>query len=95
MIRLVYQRGEFTAEQTTLVATALFWFAFSLPTNGLFLLLTRTFFSLQRPWMPTAIAAGNLGGHRARRRSLSTTSGSAASSPRRRSPRRSASSPSA
>jgi putative peptidoglycan lipid II flippase len=60
MIRLVYQRGEFTPEQTTLVATALFWFAFSLPTNGLFLLLTRTFFSLQRPWIPTAIAAVNL-----------------------------------
>jgi putative peptidoglycan lipid II flippase len=60
MIRLVYERGEFTPEQTTLVATALFWFAFSLPTNGLFLLLTRTFFSLQRPWLPTAIAVGNL-----------------------------------
>jgi putative peptidoglycan lipid II flippase len=60
MIRLVYQRGEFTPDQTTVVATALFWFAFSLPTNGLFLLLTRTFFSLQRPWVPTAIAAGNL-----------------------------------
>jgi putative peptidoglycan lipid II flippase len=60
MIRLVYQRGEFTPEQTTLVATALFWFAFSLPTNGLFLLLTRTFFSLQRPWIPTTIAAVNL-----------------------------------
>ncbi len=60
MVRLVFQRGEFTPDQTTLVATALFWFAFSLPTNGLFLLLTRTFFSLQRPWMPTAIAAGNL-----------------------------------
>lgn len=60
MIRLVYERGEFTPEQTDLVATALFWFAFSLPTNGLFLLLTRTFFSLQRPWVPTAIAAANL-----------------------------------
>jgi putative peptidoglycan lipid II flippase len=60
MIRLVYERGEFTPEQTTLVATALFWFAFSLPTNGLFLLLTRTFFSIQRPWFPTAIAVGNL-----------------------------------
>jgi putative peptidoglycan lipid II flippase len=60
MIRLIYQRGEFTPEQTTLVATALFWFAFSLPANGLFLLLTRTFFSLQRPWVPTTIAAGNL-----------------------------------
>jgi putative peptidoglycan lipid II flippase len=60
MIRLVYERGEFDASQTDLVATALFWFAFSLPTNGLFLLLTRTFFSLQRPWLPTAIAAANL-----------------------------------
>ncbi len=60
MVRLVFERGEFTPDQTTLVATALFWFAFSLPANGLFLLLTRTFFSLQRPWLPTAIAAGNL-----------------------------------
>ncbi len=60
MVRLVYQRGEFDAGQTDLVATALFWFAFSLPFNGLFLLLTRTFFSLQRPWVPTAISAGNL-----------------------------------
>jgi putative peptidoglycan lipid II flippase len=60
MIRLVYERGEFDASQTELVATALFWFAFSLPFNGLFLLLTRTFFSLQRPWVPTAIAGLNL-----------------------------------
>jgi putative peptidoglycan lipid II flippase len=60
MIRLVYERGEFGPSQTELVATALFWFAFSLPFNGLFLLLTRTFFSLQRPWVPTAISAGNL-----------------------------------
>ncbi|HWT89829.1 MAG TPA: murein biosynthesis integral membrane protein MurJ [Solirubrobacterales bacterium] len=60
MIRLVYERGEFDAAETEVVATALFWFAFSLPANGLFLLLTRTFFSLQRPWVPTWIAAGNL-----------------------------------
>ena len=60
MIRLVYQRGEFTPEQTTLVATALFWFAFSLPTNGLYLLQTRTFFSLQRPWMATGLAGLDL-----------------------------------
>jgi putative peptidoglycan lipid II flippase len=60
MIRLIYQRGAFDAQETEVVATALFWFAFSLPTNGLFLLLTRTFFSLQKPWLPTAIAAGNL-----------------------------------
>ncbi|HEX7280310.1 MAG TPA: murein biosynthesis integral membrane protein MurJ [Solirubrobacterales bacterium] len=60
MIRLVYERGEFGAGETEVVATALFWFAFSLPANGLFLLLTRTFFSLQKPWIPTWIAAGNL-----------------------------------
>ena len=60
MIRLVYQRGAFDAAETEVVATALFWFALSLPTNGLFLLLTRTFFSLQRPWVPTAFGAGNL-----------------------------------
>jgi putative peptidoglycan lipid II flippase len=60
MIRLVYERGDFTPVQTPLVAGALFWFAFSLPFNGLFLLMTRTFFSLQRPWIPTAISGVNL-----------------------------------
>jgi putative peptidoglycan lipid II flippase len=60
MIRLIYQRGAFDAHETEVVATALFWFAFSLPTNGLFLLLTRTFFSLQKPWIPTWISAANL-----------------------------------
>jgi putative peptidoglycan lipid II flippase len=60
MIRLIYQRGEFNPEQTTLVATALFWFAFSLPTNGVYLLQTRTFFSLQRPWMATGLAGLDL-----------------------------------
>jgi putative peptidoglycan lipid II flippase len=56
MIRLVYQRGEFGPAETTLVGTALFWFAFSLPTNGLYLLQTRTFFSVQRPWRATTLA---------------------------------------
>ena len=60
MTRLVYERGVFDEFSTDLVSEALFWFAFSLPFNGLFLLLTRTFFSLQRPWLPTAISAGNL-----------------------------------
>jgi putative peptidoglycan lipid II flippase len=60
MIRLVYQRGAFDPEQTAVVATALFWFAFSLPTNGLYLLQTRTFFSLQQPWQATALAAIDL-----------------------------------
>jgi putative peptidoglycan lipid II flippase len=60
MIRLVYQRGKFDAAETAVVATALFWFAFSLPTNGLYLLQTRTFFSLQRPWQATSLAVIDL-----------------------------------
>ena len=39
---------------------ALFWFSFSLPFSGLNLLLSRTFFSLQRPWIPTALSLGSL-----------------------------------
>jgi putative peptidoglycan lipid II flippase len=60
MIRLVYQRGAFDPAETAVVATALFWFAFSLPTNGLYLLQTRTFFSLQRPWQATGLATIDL-----------------------------------
>jgi putative peptidoglycan lipid II flippase len=60
MVRLVYEHGDFTSQETPLVATALFWFAFSLPFNGLFLIMTRTFFSLQRPWVPTWISVLNL-----------------------------------
>ncbi len=60
MTRLVFERGEFTPEQTEVVATALFWLAFSLPTSGMFLLLSRTFFGLQKPWIPTAIACLSL-----------------------------------
>jgi putative peptidoglycan lipid II flippase len=60
IIRLVYQRGEFSSADTALVGTALFWFAFSLPTNGVYLLQTRTFFSLQRPWQATGLAVIDL-----------------------------------
>ncbi len=59
--RLIYQHGAFGAKSTDLVSQALFWFSFSLPFSGLNLLLTRTFFSLQRPWITTWIAALNLG----------------------------------
>jgi putative peptidoglycan lipid II flippase len=58
--QLVYERGEFDAQSTDQVAEALFWFSFSLPFSGFNLLLTRTFFSLQRPWTPTALAGVTL-----------------------------------
>jgi putative peptidoglycan lipid II flippase len=60
IVRLVFQRGEFNAQSTHLVSIALFWFAFSLPFGGLNLLLTRTFFAVQRPWIPTSLAAMNI-----------------------------------
>jgi putative peptidoglycan lipid II flippase len=60
IIRLVYQRGHFTALSTHLTSIALFWFAFSLPFGGLNLLLTRTFFAVRRPWIPTKLAALNI-----------------------------------
>jgi putative peptidoglycan lipid II flippase len=58
--RLVYQHGTFGPLSTVRVSTALFWFAFSLPFAGVNLLLSRTFFALQRPWIPTKLAAINL-----------------------------------
>jgi putative peptidoglycan lipid II flippase len=60
IVRLVYERGKFGAESTELTAQALQWFAFSLPFSGFILLLTRSFFSLQRPWVPTVLALGSL-----------------------------------
>ncbi len=58
--RLVYQRGQFNAHSTHLVSIALFWFAFSLPFAGINLLLTRSFFAVKRPWIPTRLAALNM-----------------------------------
>jgi putative peptidoglycan lipid II flippase len=60
IVRLVYQRGSFTPHSTHLVSVALFWFAFSLPFAGINLLLTRAFFAVQRPWIPTKLAAMNM-----------------------------------
>ena len=60
VVRLVFQRGEFNLESTHLVSIALFWFAVSLPFGGLNLLLTRAFFAVQRPWIPTRLAAVNI-----------------------------------
>ena len=58
--RLLYQRGEFGGEATELVTTALIWWSLSLPFQGVSLLFSRTFFSLQRAWATTALAGANL-----------------------------------
>jgi putative peptidoglycan lipid II flippase len=58
--RLVYERGAFGAEATDLTSTAMLWWSISLPFQGVSLLFSRTFFSLQRPWATTALAGLNL-----------------------------------
>jgi len=58
--RLLYERGEFDAQATDLVTTALVWWSISLPFQGVSLLFSRTFFSLQKPWATTALAGVNL-----------------------------------
>jgi putative peptidoglycan lipid II flippase len=61
IVRLVYQRGAFTPDQTHVVAGCLAAFSLGLAFNGAMLMLNRSFFSLQSPWIPTAVALGNLG----------------------------------
>jgi putative peptidoglycan lipid II flippase len=58
--RLIYQRGVFNAEATDLVTQAMVFWALSLPAQGISLLFSRTFFSLQRPWITTAISVANM-----------------------------------
>ena len=60
IIRLLYQRGAFEPGQTHVVAGALAAFSVGLTFNGMMLMLNRGFFSLQQPWVPTAIAMVNL-----------------------------------
>jgi putative peptidoglycan lipid II flippase len=60
IVRIVYQRGDFTPDQTPVVAGALAAFSLGLTFNGFMLMLNRAFFSLQRPWIPTMVALGNL-----------------------------------
>jgi putative peptidoglycan lipid II flippase len=60
VVRLVFERGHFGSHSTEIVSVALFWFAFSHPFGGLNLLLTRVFFAVRRPWIPTRLAALNM-----------------------------------
>jgi putative peptidoglycan lipid II flippase len=60
IVRLVYERGAFTASQTPTVASCLAAFSLGLTFNGTMLMLNRSFFSLQENWIPTTVALGNL-----------------------------------
>jgi putative peptidoglycan lipid II flippase len=60
IVRLLFQRGHFTAGQTPVVASCLAAFSAGLVFNGAMLMMNRAFFSLRFNWVPTAIALGNL-----------------------------------
>lgn len=61
IVRLVYERGEFTAEDTTIVAQSLQAFSIGLVFNGWMLILNRSFYAVQTNWVPTGIALGAVG----------------------------------
>jgi len=56
IVRLLYERGEFTASDTVAVAQCLQAFSIGLVFNGWMLLLNRSFYAVQSNWVPTAIA---------------------------------------
>ncbi len=58
IVRLVYERGEFTASDTTIVAQCLQAFSIGLVFNGWMLILNRSFYAVQTNWIPTAVALG-------------------------------------
>src|SRR5687768_7740384 len=60
IVRLLYERGAFDPDETSVVAAALAAFSIGLAFNGMMLMLNRGFFSLQRPWIPTLAALGVL-----------------------------------
>jgi putative peptidoglycan lipid II flippase len=61
IVRLVYQRGEFTEEDTVIVAQCLQAFSIGLVFNGWGLVLNRSFYAVQTNWVPTGIALGAVG----------------------------------
>lgn len=61
IVRLAYEHGRFVVSDTELVSSVLFFFAFGSAFSGGSALLTRCFFSLSRPWIPTTLALVNLG----------------------------------
>ena len=61
IVRLLYERGAFTADNTVVVAQCLAAFSLGLMFNGWMLLLSRGFYSLQRNWVPTTVALGTVG----------------------------------
>ncbi|MDQ3379255.1 MAG: murein biosynthesis integral membrane protein MurJ [Actinomycetota bacterium] len=61
IVRLVYERGEFTPSDTSVVADCVQAFSIGLVFNGWMLLLNRSFYAIQSNWIPTSVALGTVG----------------------------------
>ena len=61
IVRLLYERGEFTASDTSVVADCLQAFSVGLVFSGWMLILNRSFYAVQSNWIPTSIALGAVG----------------------------------
>jgi len=59
LVRLLYQHGEFTSEDTELVASLLVLYAFSIPAWGLHQILSRHFYAKRMMW--TVVLIGTVG----------------------------------
>ena len=55
MIRVLYERGEFTATVTASVSAALFVYAFGIPIWGVLQILTRAFYARRDMWTPVIV----------------------------------------
>jgi putative peptidoglycan lipid II flippase len=58
--RVLFQHASFTSSDTSHVASTLIAFSLGLVGNGVALLLSRAFFALQMPHVPTLVAVGSL-----------------------------------
>jgi putative peptidoglycan lipid II flippase len=59
LVRLIYQYGKFSAQDTELVASLLIIFAFSIPAWGLHQILSRHFYAKRKMW--TVVLIGTVG----------------------------------
>src|SRR4030065_791125 len=61
IVAMLFQRGAFTAESTSLVAWALLWYAVGLPAHAVLEVVVRAFFALKdtlRPGLPRPAGMG-------------------------------------
>jgi putative peptidoglycan lipid II flippase len=59
-VRLIYEHGKVTPEDSELVAYALTFFAVGMAFVSINTLLNRAFYSIQKPWLPLMVGAVNL-----------------------------------